>query len=142
MTAPRNVPWAAHALEAVLVALVSALLLGVLGLPIVPRLLLALLSLVAFCALAIPVQVRCWGTFIAPALTRARISYVVFLFAMSMTLSSVPDDAPLGWRAAATILLPCAFYVLARWDDARTVVLLRASRPGHHGPLPDVTSAS
>ncbi|MDN5685335.1 MAG: hypothetical protein L0G94_01450 [Brachybacterium sp.] len=129
MSAPRSVPRAAHALEAVLVGLVSALLLGVLGLPITPRLLLALLGLGAFCALAIPVQVHCWGTFIAPALTRSRISYVVFILAMSMTLSSVPDDAPLGWRAAATILLPCAFYVLARWDDARTVELLRARAP-------------
>lgn len=142
MTAPRSIPWSAHALETFLLALMIALLLGVLDLPIPARLGLGLIGLIAFCVFGIRVQIRCWGAVITPAFTRARISLAVFVGLMAGTLSVLPQDASLLWRAAATILLPLIFFLLSRWDDARTVVLLRASRPGHHGPLPDVTSVS
>lgn len=142
MTAPRRIPWNAHALEAILLALLIALFLAVLDLPFAARLTLGLVVFIAFCAFGISVQVRYWGSFIAPALTRARVSLAVFVGVMSIVMTYVPQDAPLLWRAAATALLPLVFFLLARWDDARTLGLLRAPRPGQHETLPNATSAS
>lgn len=142
VTAPRRIPWNAHALEAILLALLIALFLDVLDLPFAARLTLGLVVFIAFCAFGISVQVRCWGSFIVPALTRARVSLAVFIGVMAVVVGAMEHGAPVLLRAAAAILLPLTFFVLSRWDDARTVEVLRAPRPEQRGHLPDVPPPS
>ncbi|MGO2022175.1 MAG: hypothetical protein ACTH2N_07400 [Brachybacterium tyrofermentans] len=130
-TTPRRVPRTVHAAEAILYAAMAALLFEVLPVPIVARLLLLFVLLGLFATLGITAQIRCWGTFIAPAITPARVTSSLFIAASVLLATWLPKDAPLVWRAAVTIALPLAFYLLSRWDDARTVELLRNRAAAH-----------
>lgn len=137
---PRRIPRRAHALEAVLIAAMIALLLEIGPVPIVPRLLLILAALVVFCVVGFRVQIRSWGTLLAPALTPARISLSVFIGVLALLVPIFPVEASLLWRVATAVVLPAAFFALSRWDDARTVQLLRMRRSAQHATLPKAPS--
>lgn len=128
---PRQVPRAVHAAEAILYGAMAALLFEVLPLPIIARLLLLLVLLALFGTLGITAQIRCWGAFIAPALTPARVTSSLFIAASFLLATWLPHDAPFAWRATVTLALPLAYYLLSRWDDARTVELLRSREAAH-----------
>ncbi|MGO2360952.1 MAG: hypothetical protein ACTH6N_07440 [Brachybacterium tyrofermentans] len=128
---PRRVPRAVHVAEAILYGAMAALLFEVLPLPIIARLLLLLVLLALFGTLGITAQIRCWGAFIAPAFTPARVASSVFIAVSCLLATWLPHDAPFAGRAAVTVALPLAYYLLMRWDDARTVVLLRSREEAH-----------
>ncbi|MGP9536458.1 hypothetical protein ACT3SP_00500 [Brachybacterium sp. AOP43-C2-M15] len=136
---PRPIPRSVHAVEAVLLAAMTSLLLEVIALPLVPRLLLLLGLLVLFLAVALRAQSRSWGTLIAPAFTPARIAVGVFIMAMVLLVTGFPEGAGLPWRIAVTLLAPAIFYALSRWDDVRTVALLRARRSPAQDAAPSPT---
>ncbi|MGP4975540.1 hypothetical protein [Brachybacterium tyrofermentans] len=128
---PRRVPRAVHVAEAILYGAMAALLFEVLPLPIIARLLLLLVLLALFGTLGITTQIRCWGAFIAPAFTPARVASSLFIVVSFLLATWLPHDAPFAWRAAVTVALPLAYYLLMRWDDARTVELLRSRAAAH-----------
>ena len=128
---PRRVPRAVHVAEAILYGAMAALLFEVLPLPIIARLLLLLVLLALFGTLGITAQIRCWGAFIAPAFTPARVASSVFIAVSCLLATWLPHDAPFAGRAAVTVALPLAYYLLMRWDDARTVELLRSRAAAH-----------
>lgn len=49
----------------------------------------------------------------------------VFVLGTMYALPMFPDSAGLLSRGAIALLAPAVFYALARWDDTRTVDLLR-----------------
>ena len=110
-TTPRRVPRTVHAAEAILYAAMAALLFEVLPVPIVARLLLLFVLLGLFATLGITAQIRCWATFIAPAITPARVTSSLFIAASVLLATWLPEGcaarvARSGHDCAAARLLP------------------------------------
>lgn len=122
---PRRTPRAVFVVDAILLALTTAVLLDVLALPIVPRLLVAVGVLVAVFALALWSQLRCWGTLIAPSFAPSRFAVTIVGISMAFLVASFPDGAGLPVRLAMVVMAPVVAVLLFAWDDAVTVRQLR-----------------
>lgn len=141
---PRRVPRWAHASASVLLGLAFVLRLALLPVPLTLGLVLFLVVAGLFVVVSLTMQIRCWGTLLAPALTPARIVVSVFSVALVPLLANFPTEVALPWRIAVTILLPVTLYALLRWDDARTVELLgdRARREDRRRSTSPTATAS
>lgn len=136
---PRRTPRAVFAIEAILLALATAVLLDVLALPVVPRLLVTVGVLVAVFALAFWAQLRCWGTLIAPSFAPSRFAATIFALSMVLLVANFPDSAGPSVRLAMVVAAPVVAMILLAWDDAVTVAQLRERQeagPHGHGLAP------
>lgn len=122
---PRRIPRRVHALQAVLLAALCTLILGLIVVPSPLHLVLLFCLIAAAAGVGIRAQLRCWGTMSAPAFLPSRLALGAFILVTMYLLSMLPDTAGLLWRSTVALLVPAGFYALMRWDDARTVDLLR-----------------
>jgi hypothetical protein len=132
---PRRVPRRVHTLQAVLLAALSTLLLDLIVLPSAAHLPAVLVLGVTVILVGLLAQQRCWGTLNSPAHLPSRLSLGALGLVMVYVLSMFTDAAGTPWRWTVALLAPTVFYVLMRWDDARTVELLRARSAKERPPV-------